>query len=267
MTRNCSSVSVLVLACCGTEQYALINSLAGVCCIRGIVLERRGNVLGKVFVKRIKRLGPLVVLDQLIFKVLDVFVFRPNAESRASELLDADVSFDENKFENARILRTRSVNSPEVLNLVSGARPDVVVVSGVSILGNDLLDLLRGVPIVNIHCGITPRYRGTHGAFWAVVNGDWDNVGVTVHLIDKGVDTGPIIDQENIKVDHHDNPRTLAFKQNAAGIRLVGKALSDIKPGETAIMQRPDLDSRVYSSPTITAYLRYRSRMKERFSP
>ena len=179
---------------------------------------------------------------------------------------DKDVSFDSARFDAAEIVRTNSVNSAEVLNLVRRERPEVVVVSGVSILGNNLLDLLHGVPIINIHCGITPRYRGAHGAFWAVVNGDWDCIGVTIHFIDKGVDTGEIILQENIQLDSNDNPRTLALKQNAAGIRLVCQAISDIKAGETLTMRRSDLDSRVYSSPTLTAYLHYRNRMKERFS-
>ena len=266
ISSNKASAAVLVLACCGMEQYALVNSLARKHDIRGIVLESRGAVLGKVFLNRLRRLGPLMVINQLIFKITDVLVFQPNAASRAREILGEDVSFDSAKFDAAEIVRTDSVNSAEVLNLVRRVKPEVVVVSGVSILGNDLLNLLQGVPVINIHCGITPRYRGAHGAFWAVVNGDWDNIGVTIHFIDKGVDTGEIILQENIQLDPNDNPRTLALKQNAAGIRLVCQAVSEIKDGKTSTMRRSDLDSRVYSSPTLTAYLHYRNRMKERFS-
>ncbi len=87
-----------------------------------------------------------MVLNQLIFKILDILVFQPNAASRAREILGEDVSFDSAKFEAAEIVRTHSVNSAEVLNLVRRVRPEVVVVSGVSILGNDLLDLLHDVP-------------------------------------------------------------------------------------------------------------------------
>jgi methionyl-tRNA formyltransferase len=35
---------------------------------------------------------------------------------------------------------------------------------------------------VNIHVGITPKYRGVHGTYWALVNNDVENSGVTVHL-------------------------------------------------------------------------------------
>lgn len=260
------SASVLVLACCGIEQYALINSLARTYSIKGIVLERRAGTLGKVFWKRLKRLGPLTVFNQLVYKILDISVFQPVAVSRARELFHEDTRFDATSFGAASILYTRSVNSAEALKLAAAMAPDVVVVSGVSILGRELLDLLEGVPIINLHCGITPRYRGAHGAFWAVVNGDWDNVGVTVHFIDRGVDTGAIILQENIMLEADDNPRTLALKQNAAGIQMVQQAIPALLTGTVSNVQRPDLDSRVYSSPTVTAYVRYRRRMKERFS-
>jgi methionyl-tRNA formyltransferase len=265
MTKD-DSVSVVVLACCGIEQYALINSLARAYTIKGVVLERRAAILGKVFLKRFKKLGPLAVFNQLFFKVLDILAFQPVAGSRAREILGEDTGFDATRFGATSILYTRSVNSAEALKLAAGMTPDVVVVSGVSILGHKLLDLLRGIPIINVHCGITPRYRGAHGAFWAVVNEDWDNVGATVHFIDRGVDTGAIILQENIELDPDDNPRTLALKQNAAGIRMVHQAISALNTGTISTLQRPDLDSRVYSSPTITAYMRYRKRMQERFS-
>ncbi len=265
MTKD-DSVSVLVLAACGLEQYALINSLARTYTIKGIVLERRAGILGRVFLKRFKKLGPLTVFNQLLFKVLDILVFQPVAVSRARKLLSENTCFDATKFGATSILYTRSVNSAEALKLASGVAPDVVVVSGVSILGHELLDLLGDVPIINVHCGIAPRYRGAHGAFWAVVNGDWDNVGVTVHFIDRGVDTGAIIFQENIELEADDNPRTLALKQNAAGIRMVNQAISAFKAGTISTRQRSDLDSSVYSSPTITAYMRYRKRMQDRFS-
>lgn len=258
--------SLLVLTTRGMAQHALINSLARRFTIRGVIIESRRKVLAGVLRKRLTRIGPLTVLDQLLFKVLDILWFQPSAATRARDVLGDDVSFNPENFEEIEILQTSSVNSREVLNLVRDKGAELVVVSGVSLLGDELLDLLRGVPIINIHCGITPGYRGAHGAFWAVVNGDWDNVGVTVHFVDRGVDTGGIILQENIELDPDDNPRTLALKQNIAGIGLAIQAIDDIKAGKTSTIQRPDLESRIYSSPTMTAYLRYSHRMKERFS-
>ena len=52
--------------------------------------------------------------------------------------------------------------------------------------------LLEAVPAVflNTLAGITPSYRGVHGAYWALVQRQPDACGVTVHLVDAGIDTG-----------------------------------------------------------------------------
>jgi methionyl-tRNA formyltransferase len=44
-----------------------------------------------------------------------------------------------------------------------------------------------------VHAGITPRYRGTHGGYWVLLNNDPGHCGVTIHLVDPGIDTGSIV--------------------------------------------------------------------------
>lgn len=140
----------------------------------------------------------------------------------------------------------------------------MVIVSGTSILDGNFLGALGSIPVINIHCGITPRYRGAHGAFWAIVNDDWENVGTTVHFIDSGIDTGKIIAQGNIQVEPHDTPRDLAQKQHAIGATLAAKAIESVASGQVRALTRDDLDSRFYSSPTLSAYVRYRKNLRER---
>jgi len=98
-----------------------------------------------------------------------------------------------------------------------------------------------------------------------VVNGDWQNVGTTVHFIDAGIDTGGIIGQGSIRLEPHDNPRTLALKQYCSGIPLVSKAIESVRCGNTATVERTDLDSRVYSSPTFTSYLAFKRQLRRHF--
>jgi methionyl-tRNA formyltransferase len=159
-----------------------------------------------------------------------------------------------------------SINSSEVESLLRATELDAVVVSGTSILDGNLLASLGSTPVLNIHCGITPRYRGAHGAFWAIVNGDWTNVGTTVHFVDSGIDTGGIILQASVELESDDNPRTIGLKQYAVGIGLLSEAISRTCAGDRNTARRDDLDSRLYSSPTFTGYLKFRKRMKERFA-
>ena len=50
-------------------------------------------------------------------------------------------------------------------------------------------------PVLNYHAGITPKYRGMNGGYWALATGDAGNFGATVHLVDAGVDTGGVLHQ------------------------------------------------------------------------
>ncbi len=231
---------------------------------RGIVLEKQFRL--RLLGRRLSRLGILTVLNQLLFKVLDVLFLQVDENCKAATMLGQDALFDPARFPSATILDTGSINSAEVVSLVQQLKPELVVVSGTSLLGKELLRLLGSTPVINIHCGITPRYRGIHGAFWAVVNGDWENVGTTVHFIDSGVDTGAIIGQTAIELEPDDSPRVLALKQYCAGIPLISEAISKIRAGNVTTIPRTDLDSRFYSSPTLTSYLIYKRRMRERFA-
>ena len=60
-------------------------------------------------------------------------------------------------------------------------------------------DTLSESTFINIHYALFPKYRGMHSIVWAILNGE-SNVGVTVHLMDEGLDSGPIIWQKSIEV-------------------------------------------------------------------
>ncbi len=54
-------------------------------------------------------------------------------------------------------------------------------------------------PVLNLHIAYLPWNRGTHPLFWAAYDGT--PAGVTIHEIDKGVDTGPICFQQKVTID------------------------------------------------------------------
>ena len=60
-------------------------------------------------------------------------------------------------------------------------------------------DTLSESIFINIHYALFPKYRGVHSIVWAIMNGE-SSVGVTVHLMDEGLDSGPIIWQESIEI-------------------------------------------------------------------
>lgn len=67
---------------------------------------------------------------------------------------------------------------------------DVAIQGGIGILKGGLLTVPR-IGWLNVHPGKLPEYRGNACPEWAVLNGD--PVVATAHLIDAGIDTGPVI--------------------------------------------------------------------------
>jgi methionyl-tRNA formyltransferase len=108
-----------------------------------------------------------------------------------------------------------------------------------------------------MHAGITPKYRGTHGAYWALYNNDMENAGVTIHLVDEGVDTGNIIYQSSVPITEKDNFVTYPTLQTCVGVDYEIKAIKDIIDGSLKTVSN-DLPSCLYSHPTIWQYLYHR---------
>jgi len=70
---------------------------------------------------------------------------------------------------------------------------DFYVVYGSSYIKGELVDFLVKQKAINIHAGISPYYRGTDCNFWALYDNNPHLVGATVHLLSKGLDSGPIL--------------------------------------------------------------------------
>ena len=132
-----------------------------------------------------------------------------------------------------------------------------MVVNGTRIISEKVLNAVNSF-FINTHTGITPKYRGVHGAYWALTQDDMENCGVTVHLVDKGIDTGDILYQTTIKITEEDNFNTYPYLQVLEAIPLMLKALDDIIKGTVKIISRKDLESKLWTHPTIFEYLQYR---------
>lgn len=84
------------------------------------------------------------------------------------------------------------INHPEVLQIARELKPDLICVFGTSLIRGELLHEGR-LGMVNLHGGLSPEYRGADCTFWALYNGEPENVGCTLHYINAGIDTGELI--------------------------------------------------------------------------
>jgi Formyl transferase len=147
-----------------------------------------------------------------------------------------------------------SVNAPAAQAALRRLAPDVVIVYGTRIIKWRTLGSV-GAPFINYHAGINPKYRGQDGAYWARSQRDDTHAGVTVHLIDEGIDTGGVLYQAKVDFAPNDNIATYQHRQMAAALPLLRRAVEDALKGQLR-PRRITLPSRQWFHPTLWGYLR-----------
>ena len=85
----------------------------------------------------------------------------------------------------------------------------VVIFNYRHVLKKEILRNLKR-PAINLHISYLPYNRGCHPNFWSFIENS--PKGVTIHEVDKGLDTGPILEQEVIDIDLLDNFNILSKK-------------------------------------------------------
>ena len=217
------------------------------------VIEETNESAKKFFQRRIKKLGVLAVMGQIAFMLLNKQL-RKQSQARIESIKQTSNLNDRN-YDREVVQHVDSVNSATTIATLKKLNPDVIVVNGTRIIAKKVLQAVDA-PFINTHTGITPKYRGVHGGYWALTQKDLDNCGVTVHLVDPGVDTGSILYQDTIEVGDRDNFNTYPYLQYAAAVPLMERAVADALAGNLR-PQTKDLPSKQWYHPTIVEYLKY----------
>ena len=102
-------------------------------------------------------------------------------------------------------------NDPSSVDAMRRLKPDVLLVFGSGLLHQTLIDAFPG-RILNIHLGLSPYYRGAGTNFWPLVNGEPEYCGATIHYLDAGVDSGPIIAHVRPEMRAGDGPHQIGNK-------------------------------------------------------
>jgi folate-dependent phosphoribosylglycinamide formyltransferase PurN len=216
------------------------------------VIVERGEARSLLLHRRIKRLGFAHVSGQLAFMAFQ------RMQRRASKQRIAEIVGEANldaRWPDAReMIRVPSVNSPECIGHLQRLQPRAILVVGTRIIAEEVLRTID-TPFINYHAGITPKYRGVHGGYWAKAEGDPGNFGVTVHLIDKGIDTGDVLYQARLAPTTKDNYSTFPYLQMVAALPLLERAARDAVAG-TLRPEKVDLPSHLWSHPTLWRYIK-----------
>ncbi|MEM7681642.1 MAG: formyl transferase [Planctomycetota bacterium] len=117
---------------------------------------------------------------------------------------------------------TPNANDPDAVAALKSWSADLGVVVGGRILKPRVFQAPR-LGVLNKHASLLPRARGLAAEYWCLYHGDLDAIGLTVHFVEPGCDTGPIVLQRPIPFEPGDTPGTLRAKSD----RLGAEALVD----------------------------------------
>jgi methionyl-tRNA formyltransferase len=217
------------------------------------VIQECPKPRSKFIMRRIQKLGIVTVIGQILFKFCIVLPLQNNARPRRKKII-RQFNLDVSPIKGVPLVEVHSVNAPETIEALRRLNPSIVLVNGTRIIASQVLECIPA-RFINTHAGITPLYRGAHGAYWALVDGKPDACGVTIHYVDSGIDTGDILAQGIITPTAEDCFVTYPLLQLATVIPLLKEALCNVADDITTSMPTPQGPSKLFSHPTIWQYL------------
>ena len=129
-------------------------------------------------------------------------------------------------------------NDEEFLHTLEQLKPDIIVVAAFGqILPETILQLPK-YGCINVHASLLPKYRGAGPIQWAVINGEKES-GITIMYMEKGLDTGDMIEKVVVPLDEKETGESLHDKLSVAGNDILLKAMKEIEDG-TAKPEKQD---------------------------
>ncbi len=122
------------------------------------------------------------------------------------------------------VMQPAKVRATEVIEEIRRLAPDAIVVAA---FGQMLPPALLEIPplhCINVHASLLPRWRGAAPIAAAILAGDKET-GVTIMLMEAGLDTGPILARRAIPIEPRDATRTLTERLALLGADLLSETL------------------------------------------
>ena len=167
--------------------------------------------------------SPLEYLINSEYQVVGVYTQpdRPTGRGRTLEQSPVKKLASQHELEVYQPVRLRN---PDEVQRLAALKPDVIIVAAFGqILPQSVLDI-PAFGCLNIHPSLLPKYRGATPIPAAILSGDVET-GVTIMLMDAGMDTGPIVSQIIVGIEPQDTTGSLTGRLAKASVRLLGEAL------------------------------------------
>ena len=174
-------------------------------------------------------------------EVVAVVTQKDKPKGRGQEMAFTPVKESALKL-NIPVLQPEKVKDEEFVETLRELNPDaIVVIAFGQILSKEILDLPK-YGCINVHASLLPKYRGAAPIQWAVIDGE-EKSGVCTMKMDEGLDTGDIIDCEEIALDPKETGGSLFDKLAVLGGELILKTLDKLEFGNAHFTKQNDDES------------------------
>ena len=138
-----------------------------------------------------------------------------------------------------RVIEPETMRDPAAAAVLSELRPDVIVVAAFAYLLPPTVLATPRLGCLNVHPSLLPRHRGPSPVAAALLHGERET-GVSIMLMDEGLDTGPVLSQERVSIGETDTTGSLTALLSFRGSGLLSLTLKQWVRGELSPTPQDD---------------------------
>lgn len=140
------------------------------------------------------------------------------------------------------VYQPERVRNEEFVEFLRSLNADIIVVSAFGqILPKSILEMTK-YGCINIHASLLPKYRGAAPIQWSIIDGE-EKTGVTIQQMNEGIDTGDILEAEEVKIDVKETGGSLFDKLAETGAGLIVHTMEHIEQGKVNPVKQDDSKS------------------------
>jgi methionyl-tRNA formyltransferase len=242
---------IVILTAGGLNPQVMINALSHQFSDIQVIFEQPESKW-EILKRRRRHNGLVSAIGQMMTMIVSRLGKRV-AQRRSEEIIKS-YGLDASLPPSIAQHHVSTINSEDCIALIQKLQPSAILTVSCRLIKKSTLAQIR-CPVINLHAGINPAYRGQMGGYWALVEGDHNNFGATVHLVDAGVDTGAMLYEQRVKPARGDTIATYPLLLTAASKQIVINALEDALSGSLSPKPPKSSASKLRFPPTLWTWL------------
>jgi folate-dependent phosphoribosylglycinamide formyltransferase PurN len=161
--------------------------------------------------------------------------------------MEAQDLADFSRSKSVPYYRVRDFNAEVSEASIRDLAPDLIVFTGGGLIRKNIL-AIPSIGVLNCHSGLLPRYRGMDTLEWSILEAQdtLPRIGLTLHFMDAGVDTGPILRHYQKQLQSGEDLVSIRQRLEPEMVRLVIEGVRDLQRGALQAQVQNSSEGRQY---------------------